>query len=552
LPPIPKRPGSRLCLALAAALVTLGACATVPPPVAGPPADAGLPRRVAVLPFVNRTPNPEAAVVLRRMFYNFFSSLAYADVEPGVVDASLEASGLMADVVAGRLPALERLGRLLDADALIVGEALSLGQTFAVFYANQQAGLRARLIDCRSGRVLWEAERTTTVHAGDVPLSIPGLAASLVKTAITYQQANVLGAAAELCMQMVAGIPVPPGPAAVVPSIQALVHNGAGRLLLPGDELRVVLVGDPRHKAELTVPGLVRELPMEEKEPGVYAAAYLVRPEDRTAGDGRVAATLRSPAGAARQWEDTLGGVRVGTPTPLPAAIAADTVLTAERSPYLVEEVLVVQPGATLAIEPGVAIWFTARGMVVRGRVVAQGSAEQPVVFAGLTSKGWKGIFVDGSEADNRIEGCRVSGAEYGIRAVRSRLTVDRCSLQDNGWALVAEEGRLEVSRSLVRASARTGIAARRAEVVVTESIVTENGGGGILIESATARVRASHLLNNGGWSVRAVGDAAEVDASENWWGTEAPGTTGLAPGGVRIEPALSGPVRGVGPGPLD
>jgi hypothetical protein len=534
------------------ALLTLCACATVPPQAARPPADAGLPRRVAVLPFVNRTPNPEAAVVLRRMFYNFFSSLAYADVEPGVVDASLEASGLMADVVAGRLPALERLGRLLDADALIVGEAIRLGQTYAVFYANQQAGLRARLIDCRSGRVLWEAERTATVHAADIPLSLPGLAASLVKTAITYQQATVLGAAVELCMQMVAGIPVPESPATVVPSIQALVHNGAGRLLLPGDELRVVLVGDPRHKAELTVPGLVSELPMEEKEPGVYAAAYLVRPEDRTAGDGRVAATLRSPVGAARQWGDTLGGVRVGTPTRLPAAIATDTVLTAERSPYLVEEVLVVLPGATLAIEPGVAIWFKARGMVVRGRVAARGSAEQPVVFAGLTSKGWKGIFIDGSQADNRLEGCRVSGAEYGIRAVRSRLTVDRCSLQDNGWALVAEEGRLEVSRSLVRSSARTGIAARRAEVVVTESIVTENGGGGILIESATARVRASHLLNNGGWSVRAVGDAAEVEASENWWGTEAPSTAGLAPGGVRIEPALPGPVRDVGPGGLN
>ena len=85
-------------------------------------------------------------------------------------------------------------------------------------------------------------------------------------------------------MQMAAGIPVPPGPAAVAPSIQALVHNGAGRLLLPGDELRVVLVGDPRHKAALNVSGLLNELPMEEKEPGVYVAAHRVRPEDRTSG----------------------------------------------------------------------------------------------------------------------------------------------------------------------------------------------------------------------------------------------------------------------------
>ena len=244
--------------------------------------------------------------------------------------------------------------------------------------------------------------------------------------------------------------------------------------------------------------------------------------------------------------------MRVGTPTPLPAAIATDTVLTAERSPYLVEEVLVVPPGATLAIEPGVVIWFKARGMVVRGSIVVQGSAEHPVVFAGLTSKGWKGIFLDGSTADNRFEGCRVSGAEYGIRAVRSRVTVDRCSFQDNGWALVAEEGRLEVTRSLVRASSRTGIAARRAEVVVTESIVTENGGGGILAESSRARVVASHLLNNGGWGVRGAGEATEVDAAGNWWGTDAPVAAELAPGGVRIDPALSAPIPIVGPGELN
>ena len=550
--PILKRRGDLLHLWLAAALLTLCACAAALPPAVELRAEPDLPRRVAVLPFVNRTPNPDAAVVLRRMFYNFFSSLAYVDVEPAVVDASLEASGLLAAVRSGQLPPLERLGRLLDVDALIVGEALSLGQTYAVFYANQQAGMRVRLIDCRSGRVLWEAERTVTIHAGDVPLSIPGLAASFVKTALTYQQANVLGAAAELCMQMAAGVPAPSGPVDLAPSIQALVHNGAGRLLLPGDELRVVLVGDPRHKAVLTVSGFLTDLPMDEKEPGVYVASHRIRPQDRTTGEGRVVATLRSAAGAGRQWLDTLGGVRIGVPTPLPATIAVDTVLTADRSPYLVEEVVVVQPGATLTIEPGVVIWFKARGMVVRGRIAAQGSAELPVVFGGLSGRGWKGIFVDGSPGENRFESCRVSGAEYGIRAARSRVTVDRCSFQDNGWALVAEEGRLEVTRSLVRASSRTGIAVRRAEVVVAESIVTENGGGGIRVESSRARVVASHLLNNGGWGIRAAGEATEVDAAGNWWGTDAPVPADLAPGGVRIDPALALPIPFVGPGELN
>jgi hypothetical protein len=107
------------------------------------------------------------------------------------------------------------------------------------------------------------------------------------------------------------------------------------------------------------------------------------------------------------------------------------------------------------------------------------------------------------------------------------------------------------VTRSLVRASGRTGIAARRAEVVVTDSIVTENGGGGILVESSRARVVASHLLNNGGWGIRAAGEATEVDAVGNWWGTDAPDPAELTPGGVRIDPALSAPIPFVGPGEI-
>ena len=528
---------------LAAAALTLWACAAAPPPAERlDPSE--LPRRVAVLPFVNRTSNPEAAAVLRRMFYNFFSSLAYLDIEPAVVDASLEASGLAADIRAGQLPSLERLGQLLEADAVIVGEALGLGQTYALLYANQQASLRARMLDCRSGRVLWQAERTVTVHGGDLPLSLPGLAASLVKTAITYQQADVFGAAAELCRQMVATVPEPAGPPDPAPAIRVLVHNAAGRLLQPGDELRAVLVGEPRQRAFLSLPPILDQHPMEEKDPGVYVASYRILPGDGTGGESRMIATLRSVSGAGRQWVDTLGEVRIGTPTVLPAAIAADTVLTRERSPYLVEDVLVVLPAATLSVEPGVAVWFQGRGMIVRGRIEAQGTAELPVVFGGVATKGWKGVFVDASPGENHFRFCRVSGAEYGVRAVRSELTVERCRFQDNAWALVVEEGRLEVTASLIRASHRAGIAARGADIRVTGSIVAENGGGGILAESSAAQIHASAIVDNRGWGIRAAGEAAAVEAAGNWWGTDAPDAAVLAPGGVRIHPVLAVPIE--------
>ena len=39
-----------------------------------------LPHKVAIVPFVNQTSNPEAGSIVRKMFYNFFSSLNYLDL----------------------------------------------------------------------------------------------------------------------------------------------------------------------------------------------------------------------------------------------------------------------------------------------------------------------------------------------------------------------------------------------------------------------------------------------------------------------------------------
>ena len=257
----------------------------------------------------------------------------------------------MVEAAAGGSLPLERLGQLLGVDAVVVGEALALGQTYALVYANQQAALRTRMVRCSTGQVIWEMEHTVTLHEGDLPLSLPGLAAAIVKTAFNFQQSNTMRAASELCMQMVACIPNPPAEAEIPPQIQTLVHNGAG-LLSPGDELRVVMIGEKNQKASLSLPPLLLEAPMEEKEPGVYVASYRIQPQDRLA-EGQLTGYLRSPSGSTRQWVDTLGPIRVGRPTALPAAISADTVLAADRSPYLVEDALVVMPGVTLTIDPG-------------------------------------------------------------------------------------------------------------------------------------------------------------------------------------------------------
>ena len=96
-----------------------------PPPEPTVLKNKQLPSKVAILPFVNNTSTPEAGVLVRRMFYNFFSSLNYRDLEPFEVDQNLKLNDLYADVTAGRTVSPRQLGQLLGVDAVhkVVHEA---------------------------------------------------------------------------------------------------------------------------------------------------------------------------------------------------------------------------------------------------------------------------------------------------------------------------------------------------------------------------------------------------------------------------------------------
>ena len=73
-----------------------------------------LPTKIAILPFANKTANPEAGSLVRKMFYNFFSSLNYQDLEPYVIDDNLKTNHLYAGIAAGKNISPQKLGQLLD------------------------------------------------------------------------------------------------------------------------------------------------------------------------------------------------------------------------------------------------------------------------------------------------------------------------------------------------------------------------------------------------------------------------------------------------------
>jgi hypothetical protein len=513
-----------------------------PPPSPSVTEERALPYKVAILPFVNKTTNSDAGNIVRKMFYNFFSSLNYRDIEPYAIDENLKINHLYADIVAGKKVSPKKLGLLLGVDAVIFGEVLSLGKIFALVYSDNQAGLKARMIRCSTAQPVWELEHTIHLEEGDVPLTPLGLAATIFKTALNHQQASHLKAASELCMQMVATIPNPAGVSESPPSIQALVHNGAYNLLQPGDYLKVALIGDKNHIASWSLPPLIENLPLKEKQPGVYIGAYRVKAQDRL-DNGRVVGYLRSKAGIGSQWMDTLGPIKIGKPTPLPYVISKDFELGVEKSPYLVNDALVIKPGVKLTINAGTVVWFRSLGLIVNGQLRILGTRDDPVRLSGLGASNWKGIFLDHSQSQNKIEYCSVSGAEFGFRASHSMVSIQNSRIQDNVWGIVLEESDADISGSLIRTSTKSGIAARKTRLTVKDSVITENSSGGFLLESSQARIEQNNIANNGGWEIKVLDEERPVKAARNWWGEANPPEKEII-GSVSVYPPLKAPVE--------
>jgi hypothetical protein len=501
-----------------------------------------LPTKIAILPFVNKTANPEAGSLVRKMFYNFFSSLNYRDLEPYVIDDSLKINHLYAGITAGENISPQKLGQLLGVDAVIYGEVLSLGKMYALVYSDSQAGLNARMVRCDSGQVLWELEHTVHLEEGDVPISPIGLAMAVFRTAYGHQQATHMRAAAELCMQMVATIPNPPAVRQPPPKIQALVHNGAGKLLQPGEYLKVAMIGEENQIASWSIPPLIENLPMKEKRPGVYIGAYRIEARDRVP-HGRLVGYLRTKSGVGSQWMDTLGPVKIGKPTLLPDVISRDHELSIEKSPYLVNDALVVKPGVKLTINAGTVIWFNSLGMIVKGELQILGTRDDPVRLSSLDRTSWKGIILDHSSSENKIRFCTISNAEFGFRASQSNISIQNSRFQDNVWGVVMEACKAEILSSLIRTSIKSGVAAHKTQLLIKNSVITENSSGGILLENSHARIEQNNILNNGAWEIKALDGNGRVQAAKNWWGHENPIEKQII-GPVAVQPALRAPIE--------
>jgi hypothetical protein len=116
--------------------------------------------------------------------------------------------------------------------------------------------------------------------------------------------------------------------------------------------------------------------------------------------------------------------------------IIQDTVWTLTDSPFVVIKDLFIDVGATLTIEPGVEVRFGGNfSLVVRGKLIADGTVEKPITFTSNKLQPERGDWVAinfTSMQPSHLEYCIIEYAENGIAIENGNLIIARSNITNN------------------------------------------------------------------------------------------------------------------------
>lgn len=125
-----------------------------------PGMDFSLVHTVAVLPFGNLTPVQTAGERVREVFMTMLQATGAVYVlPPGEVSRAIARAGL-SDPTSPAPDEVVSLGKLLGADAIITGTVLEYGETRSGTAAASMISLTARMMEAKTGRVVWSASST--------------------------------------------------------------------------------------------------------------------------------------------------------------------------------------------------------------------------------------------------------------------------------------------------------------------------------------------------------------------------------------------------------
>ena len=603
-----------------------------------------VPKSVAVLPFINLSDKKEAVDVMRRGFYNHFSSLPFQDLELYKIDDLLARAGLTdPDVISKKSP--QELGKILGVDAVVYGAISNFDKFFAVLYSQVSVGAEVKMYDTRTGNFLWSGKHTVRKHEGGISTNPVGIVATVVVTALNVRDVQLLRANDDLFREMVKTIPTPSlAEMSRPPIITLLTQDTKGLPKKAGDEIKVVIQGTPKMRAYFDLGNFKTRIDMQEVEPGGYYGVYKVLPGDNVE-KAVVTGYLKDEAGNIGQWVDAVSSVTLDTtapdqptalrssgrnkliglswtksctsdlagyniyrsdspitgyapvgkteftefidtdknivnfktyyyrvsavdfagnessmlqgkgvavppgPTFVSGAIETDTVWYAGASPYILGSEVIVKNKALLTIEPGTEIRSQGGGLIIEGRISAEGDNDHIIRFDAANGKLWPGISFSGvKDRENKVSYARIARARTAINCQASSPLIEKSEFTQNmegirvsgafsrpvihknilyknkGPAVVVTDGAApRIMENSIYENDGAGLSVQSAIPDITHNTIARNRASGIELRGGTAIIRQNNLMDNVPYNMINAAGGAPVKVWDNWWDSAKP-----------------------------
>lgn len=246
----------------------------------------GPPPTVAVMPFDNLTPDEEIGPLVRKSFYNHFSSKNFRDIELSTVDRGLESIQKAKPSTWRDVPP-ETLGKYLRADFVIYGKVKDYQKLFLGIYSQIALTVEVEMVDCRNGKGVWWKTETKRSHDGGIPLEMLSLMSAAARSGLHLQYEKTLDLVERINRDLVAEIPEPPASPGAPLSVDIqiasfLERSGAASTV---DECRRIGLEPRVETVQLTdrtwyrvVLGPYRELPAAERDKKIIVEKTKFKP----------------------------------------------------------------------------------------------------------------------------------------------------------------------------------------------------------------------------------------------------------------------------------